>query len=151
MPDNISGLRPVVRRVSATQKDLINRFERSTISGSSNPSSVSSSVSSSSSNTPSSLVSRSRAGSVKKTSPVSKTGKAEDSKTAAKTTTTTSKDTTVVRRTKTSVRLFSSFSSSDHRIRFLILFRSYLKRGNYKVRRCKEEEENNDIKLKKTL
>ena len=128
MPDNISGLRPVVRRVSATQKDLINRFERSTISGSSNPSSVSSSVSSSSSNTPSSLVSRSRAGSVKKTSPVSKTGKAEDSKTAAKTTTTTttSKDTTVVRRTKTSVRLFSSFSSSDHRIRFLILFRSYL-------------------------
>jgi hypothetical protein len=149
MPDNISGLRPVVRRVSATQKDLINRFERSTISGSSNPSSVSSSVSSSSSNTPSSLVSRSRAGSVKKTSPVSKTGKAEDSKTATKTTTTTSKDTTVVRRTKTSVRLFSSFSSSDHRTRFLISFLS--QRGNYKVRRCKEEEENNNIKLKKTL
>ena len=64
MPDSISGisgLRPVVRRVSVTQKDLINRFERS-------GSSTSSSVSNSGSNTPTSLVSRSRAGSLKKTS-----------------------------------------------------------------------------------
>ena len=96
MPDNISGLRPVVRRVSATQKDLINRFERSSISGSS-------SVSNSGSNTPTSLVSRSRAGSVKKTS-VTKTSKAEDS---SSTTTTTPKD-TVVRKPKSLVRLHFS-------------------------------------------
>ena len=62
MPDSTTtGIRPVVRRVSATQKDLISRFERPI-------SSTSSSVSNSGSNTPASLVSRSRAGSLKKTS-----------------------------------------------------------------------------------
>ena len=63
MPDNISGLRPVVRRVSvsANQKDLMSRFERPGLS------TPSSSVSSSGASTPTSLVSRSRAGSLKKT------------------------------------------------------------------------------------
>ena len=95
MPDSISGitgLRPVVRRVSVTQKDLINRFERS-------GSSTSSSVSNSGSNTPTSLVSRSRAGSLKKTS-------VPKSSSTAKTTTTDS--TTVTPRVKTEVS-FESF------------------------------------------
>ncbi len=96
MPDSISGisgLRPVVRRVSVTQKDLINRFERS-------GSSTSSSVSNSGSNTPTSLVSRSRAGSLKKTSAPK----------SPKTSTTDS--TAVTPRVKTEVSFGFFFSSS---------------------------------------
>ena len=99
MPDSTIGARPVVRRVSATQKDLISRFERPL-------SSTSSSVSSSGANTPNSLVSRSRAGSLKKTS-VTRTSETTSKESAPK------EVTTRKLKTKVSLKILNLIKQKD--------------------------------------